>query len=73
MYLDKVYLKNYKAIEDLKIDLKPGVNLLIGDNGAGKTSVLEGIVAALGGLFVSVPGVSAKNKKYYFSFYERDQ
>lgn len=61
MYLDKVYLKNYKAIEDLKIDLKPGVNLLIGDNGAGKTSVLEGIVAALGGLFVSVPGVSAKN------------
>ena len=47
MYLDKVYLKNYKAIENLKIDLKPGVNLLIGDNGAGKTSVLEGIAAAL--------------------------
>lgn len=61
MYLDKVYLKNYKAIENLKIDLKPGVNLLIGDNGAGKTSVLEGIAAALGGLFVSVPSVSAKN------------
>ena len=60
MYLDKVYLKNYKAIENLKIDLKPGVNLLIGDNGAGKTSVLEGIAAALGGLFVSVPGVRLK-------------
>ena len=42
MYLKKVHIKNYKAIEELDIDLKPGVNLLIGDNGAGKTSVLEG-------------------------------
>ena len=32
----------------MDIDLKPGVNLIIGDNGAGKTSVLEGIAVALG-------------------------
>jgi len=61
MYLEKVVLKNYKAIEDIEIDLTPGVNLLIGDNGAGKTSVLEGMAVALGGLFVNVPGVSTKN------------
>ena len=45
----------------MDIDLKPGVNLIIGDNGAGKTSVLEGIAVALGGLFVNVAGVSTKN------------
>lgn len=61
MYLEKVNLKNYKAIEEIEINLKPGINLLIGDNGAGKTSVLEGIAIALGGLFVNVPGVSTKN------------
>ncbi len=61
MYLEKVHLQNYKAIEELDIDLKPGVNLLIGDNGAGKTSVLEGIAVALGGMFVNVAGVSTKN------------
>lgn len=61
MYLKKVHIKNYKAIEELDIDLKPGVNLLIGDNGAGKTSVLEGIAVALGGMFVNVAGVSTKN------------
>ena len=61
MYLEKIHIRNYKAIEKLDIDLKPGVNLLIGDNGAGKTSVLEGIAVALGGLFVNVAGVSTKN------------
>jgi predicted ATP-binding protein involved in virulence len=61
MHLERVTLKNYKAIEDIEIELKPGVNLLIGDNGAGKTSVLEGIAVALSGLFVNVAGVNTKN------------
>lgn len=61
MYLEKIHIENYKAIEKLDVDLKSGVNLLIGDNGAGKTSVLEGIAVALGGLFVNVAGVSTKN------------
>lgn len=61
MYLEKIILKNYKAIEDVQIELKPGINLLIGDNGAGKTSVLEGTAIALSGLFVNVPGVTTKN------------
>lgn len=61
MYLEKITLKNYKAIEELEITLTPGINLLIGDNGVGKTSVLEGIAVALSGLFVNVPGVKTKN------------
>ena len=39
MFLERVNIKNYKAIEDIDIDFCPGINLLIGDNGAGKTSV----------------------------------
>ncbi|MCM1535260.1 MAG: AAA family ATPase [Clostridium sp.] len=61
MYLEKVNLKNYKAIEEMELYLKPGINLLIGDNGAGKTSVLEGIAIALSGLFVNVTGANTKN------------
>lgn len=61
LYLDRVHLYNYKVIKELEIHLNPGINLLIGDNGAGKTSVLEGIAAALGGLFVNVEGVNTKN------------
>jgi recombinational DNA repair ATPase RecF len=48
MYLEKVNLKNYKAVEEIEFNLKPGINLLIGDNGTEKTSVLEGIAIALG-------------------------
>lgn len=61
MYLEKVNLKNYKGIKEIELELKPGINLLIGDNGAGKTSVLEGIAVALSGLFVNIEGVSTKN------------
>ena len=61
VYLEKVNIKNYKAIEEIDIGLKSGINLLIGDNGAGKTSVLEGVAVALSGLFVNVAGVSTKN------------
>lgn len=43
------------------MDLKPGINLLIGDNGIGKMSVLEGMAIAHSGLFVNVAGVSTKN------------
>lgn len=61
MYLKSVTLNNFKAVEKIDIDLKPGINLLIGDNGTGKTSLLEGVAVALSGLFVNVPGVNTKN------------
>ena len=59
--MEQIHIKNYKALEDVSIELNPGVNLLIGDNGSGKTSVLEGIAVALGGIFVNVVGVTTKN------------
>lgn len=61
MYLEKIRIQNYKAIENMEISLKPGMNLLIGDNGAGKTSVLEAIAVAVGGMFVNVAGVRSKS------------
>lgn len=61
MYLEEVSFLNYKAVKELRIELTPGINLLVGDNGAGKTSVLDGIASALGAFFINVEGVSTKN------------
>lgn len=61
MFLEKIKIENFKAISALELALKPGVNLLIGDNGVGKTSVLDAIVIALGGYLNGVNGVYTKS------------
>ena len=46
MWIKEITISNYKAIREMNISFQRGVNLLIGDNGVGKTSVLEAITVA---------------------------
>lgn len=41
VFLKQVRLKNYKSIIDAEIDFKPGLNIIIGNNGSGKTNFLN--------------------------------
>ncbi len=43
MKLDKLTLLNYKNIEDAKLDFGPKINCFIGDNGVGKTNLIDAI------------------------------
>lgn len=61
MYLKNVTIRNFKAIADLTLEFQEGVNLLIGDNGAGKTSVLDALSVGLGGYLAGITGVPSKN------------
>lgn len=45
--LRKVLIKNYRTFKDFELELRPGVNVLIGDNDAGKSTLLEAINLAL--------------------------
>ena len=47
MHVKKIHLVNYRGIEDLTVEFKADVNLIIGNNGAGKSSLLGGISLAL--------------------------
>lgn len=58
MFFKEVQIQNYKAIRNMELQFSPGVNVLIGDNGAGKTSVLDALAVALGGFLSGVSGVS---------------
>ena len=40
-YISRVRLKGYKSIIDTEVDLHPGLNIIIGPNGSGKTNFLE--------------------------------
>lgn len=41
MYIQDLSLKNYRNIENLKINLSKNVNIFYGDNAQGKTNILE--------------------------------
>jgi energy-coupling factor transporter ATP-binding protein EcfA2 len=41
-------IKNFGAFTDLAIDFSPGINIIIGENGTGKTQLLKSILALCG-------------------------
>lgn len=46
MALTKIKFENFTAFRELTIDLSPGVNIFIGENGTGKTHILKAAYAA---------------------------
>ena len=55
MRIDRLELRNFKKFATLDLDLHPQFTLLIGENGAGKTSVLDALAVALGVWLVRPP------------------
>ena len=43
MYLKKISLLNFKNIPQEELALCPGINCLVGDNGAGKTNIIDAV------------------------------
>ena len=43
MHLKKIALLNFKNISQEELALCPGINCLVGDNGAGKTNVVDAV------------------------------
>jgi len=47
MRLKSVTLNNFRCFESLTLDLDPRLTVIVGENGAGKTAVLDGIASGL--------------------------
>ncbi|MCD8154625.1 MAG: AAA family ATPase [Clostridiales bacterium] len=60
MQISHVRLKNFRAIKEKEIDFKQGFNLIKGENGKGKTSILEAIAVGLGG-FIAGTDVATRH------------
>ena len=56
MFLKNIELKNFRCYENLNVDFRDKISVIVGANGAGKTSVLESISIALGTLFTTLDG-----------------
>ncbi|MCX7831582.1 MAG: AAA family ATPase [Actinobacteria bacterium] len=57
MIIKKLELENFKGIQKAVLNFEPGLNLIYGENEAGKSSVVEAIVLAL---FTSATSTSEK-------------
>jgi recombinational DNA repair ATPase RecF len=44
--ISKLALERFTAFKTLDIDFSPGINVLIGENGSGKTHILKAVYAA---------------------------
>ena len=52
MSIKKVKIQNFKCFKDtFEIELNKGLNILVGNNGTGKSTILEAIHIALTGLY----------------------
>ncbi|MCQ2514284.1 MAG: tetratricopeptide repeat protein [Ruminococcus sp.] len=61
MFLKSLRIKNFKGFENIKVKFDNKINLIIGNNGMGKTSVLEAVIISLGGFICGIDGVKGKN------------
>ena len=60
MFLKNITAKNFKGFEDITVNFSQGINLLIGNNGSGKTSLLDALAIGVGTMFVQVNDINRK-------------
>ncbi len=59
MRIDRLRIKNFKAFDDREFTFPEQFTVLIGDNGTGKTSVLDTLAIAAGSYLLGIDGVAA--------------
>ena len=61
MRIDNIEIKNFKSFKDKYVEFNGMFSLVIGDNGTGKTSILEALSIGLGGFLAGLDGVESRN------------
>lgn len=63
MKIKSLRLEHFRRFNDFKIDFDTQLTVLVAKNGAGKSSVLDGVAIALGQFLTRLPKVSGLNPK----------
>lgn len=60
MRIDRLQLENFKGFTHRELSFHPQFNLVVGENGTGKTSLLDALAVAAGSWFLGVSGVESR-------------
>lgn len=59
MYIKSLTLKNYRCYERLNVDFNKNYTILVGVNGAGKSTILDAVSTALGSFIAGFDGIAS--------------
>ncbi len=62
MRIEKIRLENFRCFEELEVAFREDYTLLVGVNGAGKSSILEAVSIALGSFISEFSGISGNSE-----------
>ena len=65
MYISKIKIHNFKCYRKFELDLDKGVNVIVGDNEVGKSTILEAVNLAISGY---LHGKSIRNNLSQYIF-----
>ncbi len=63
MQIDQIRIKNFKKFSELTLNLHPQLTILVGDNGTGKTTILDALAIAAGIWLVNAPDSTLTNSR----------
>ncbi|MCV5647530.1 ATP-binding protein, partial [Escherichia coli] len=58
--VSEVSVSNFRGYTDFKVPMHSSLNVLVGENGAGKTSILEAVACGLGPFLTAMPDAKGK-------------
>jgi predicted ATP-binding protein involved in virulence len=63
MKLERLHLKNFRCFDELSIEFGKRLTVIIAENGAGKTAILDAIAIGFGRYLTKLPGISGLTTK----------
>jgi len=61
MQISKLYIKNFRGFEEKTFNLNPSFTVAIGDNGTGKSTLLQAVQVAAGTFFLGLPYINRRH------------
>jgi len=62
--IKKLKLHSFRCFKEYELELDDRFTLLIGDNGSGKTAILDGLAVAVGAFLLKIPGIRSTDNRH---------